>query len=784
MMRLRMMLISLVAFLAIMPNATFAGGAHVPFFAFRFPERDTAGCYKSLDRHTIDKMNYYNYYAGAEISNCFKYSLNYYMVGFRASSDSTAFWARLDSTYNRFFTTYMEGENWRFPKRINRIKNSRIMDRMLVAHNADNVFCLFVDSLISSSFKNTQAEKDSLAVKLTAEFIFVTDTLFRNWYNIGADSLIIHQLAQEINYHPISTSTGTGDYFSSFRLRAATTLDQFKVYAKIMNSISRKVHDRKSGVITSFDIHLPWTLDDQVIMTEDSTYVDTLLKYIENANMFSCVIHPGDPPSYYTKINNVFYSKLNGRKLGLRYSFAPEGGAHYGFAAQDQMFDYIDNNITNNSYIAFYSPQGLDGKWSSSVSFDPDPHWRALSKLLSKPYLIFIDQFSDWGLDTRLWDATGTVTQNGGEAMLISLGASIKNDTAYAMVGEVQASFDNNGESPNDPPQWHRLAARRSTNDMIAMYTQRQMLHTYVFYDSSGQWKVYGSRHDNIIPSGMNNYKIEWSSDYAYFYLNGAYIDNVRLWWHGHFDSGTKMELATGSDNGTQNMTADSIWATDRDTRLPRVSITGTNVYLNPARAIITYELDCPSYVYVYLENYDLGSGSTLHRTLVQSVDTADVYLPIQASHIFSTLDPTGYYKWLVKAQGHGSTTDSAYGMGFYWNKDSTTILASAKEEKVTIPQLPKAFSLSQNIPNPFNPSTTISYCIPEGKMVDVTLRIYNVRGQLIKSLVDVPRQYPGEYHVFWDGRTAIGETVASGVYFYRLQAGDYVKTRKMVILK
>jgi hypothetical protein len=92
------------------------------------------------------------------------------------------------------------------------------------------------------------------------------------------------------------------------------------------------------------------------------------------------------------------------------------------------------------------------------------------------------------------------------------------------------------------------------------------------------------------------------------------------------------------------------------------------------------------------------------------------------------------------------------------------------------------AYSLSQNYPNPFNPTTTINYTLKE--QGDVTLRIYNVAGQLIRTLVEATRT-PGEVHTAtWDGRNDAGQSVSSGVYFYKLVAGSYVQTKKMVLLK
>jgi len=85
------------------------------------------------------------------------------------------------------------------------------------------------------------------------------------------------------------------------------------------------------------------------------------------------------------------------------------------------------------------------------------------------------------------------------------------------------------------------------------------------------------------------------------------------------------------------------------------------------------------------------------------------------------------------------------------------------------------------NYPNPFNPSTTIRYALPEA--VPVRLTIYNIMGQPVRVLVDV-FQGSGHYAVEWDGRDALGKKVAPGVYLYRLEAGQQAEVRKMVFAK
>ncbi|MCF7804961.1 MAG: CHRD domain-containing protein [Candidatus Marinimicrobia bacterium] len=95
--------------------------------------------------------------------------------------------------------------------------------------------------------------------------------------------------------------------------------------------------------------------------------------------------------------------------------------------------------------------------------------------------------------------------------------------------------------------------------------------------------------------------------------------------------------------------------------------------------------------------------------------------------------------------------------------------------------KLPESYTLQDNYPNPFNPTTTIAYTLPEQS--HVTLTIYNAVGQEIATLVN-SEQSAGQHRVEWRATDQLDEQLSSGVYFYQIQAGTFNKTKKMVLMK
>jgi flagellar hook assembly protein FlgD len=94
---------------------------------------------------------------------------------------------------------------------------------------------------------------------------------------------------------------------------------------------------------------------------------------------------------------------------------------------------------------------------------------------------------------------------------------------------------------------------------------------------------------------------------------------------------------------------------------------------------------------------------------------------------------------------------------------------------------IPDKFGLSQNCPNPFNPITSIDFSIPVPS--NVRLDIFNITGSKVATLIE-GRLEAGQHRVSWDSKGSDGRPLASGIYFYRLKAGEFTDTKKMMLLK
>jgi hypothetical protein len=188
-----------------------------------------------------------------------------------------------------------------------------------------------------------------------------------------------------------------------------------------------------------------------------------------------------------------------------------------------------------------------------------------------------------------------------------------------------------------------------------------------------------------------------------------------------------------------------------------------------------------------YLSFYSAGGTPTLRDSLQVWVSTADS-LPSHFTHYDQTIamDPGPWGTFNQQFVDLSPYAGQNVYVGFRYNMDVSVDGVFVTVDDVEFydvigiqnisTNIPKAYNLRQNYPNPFNPVTNIEFSIPKGSYV--SLIIYNELGQQIRELVNQDMK-PGTYKVDFNA-----SELPSGAYFYRLVAGDYVKTNKMILTK
>ncbi len=138
-----------------------------------------------------------------------------------------------------------------------------------------------------------------------------------------------------------------------------------------------------------------------------------------------------------------------------------------------------------------------------------------------------------------------------------------------------------------------------------------------------------------------------------------------------------------------------------------------------------------------------------------------------------------GFGSWSLKVADNVSSNTGTLNR---WSIILTGLLHNPPIGISDVNGVPRQFALSQNYPNPFNPVTTIAYSV--ANRTEVSLTVYNILGQEVRTLVDQEMKDAGYYRIGWDGKNDAGVQVSSGIYLYRMQAGSFIKTRKMLLVK
>lgn len=158
----------------------------------------------------------------------------------------------------------------------------------------------------------------------------------------------------------------------------------------------------------------------------------------------------------------------------------------------------------------------------------------------------------------------------------------------------------------------------------------------------------------------------------------------------------------------------------------------------------------------------DLGQGKYI----------VAAFMDVNGDSMYSLDEPVAFTEQLINVYSNSTTADVDLFLIF----DPFTAVPKTKEAITA-----KQFVLQPNYPNPFNPSTTVEYLVPE--VSHVSIKVYNVVGEEIATLVDEQVQ-PGNHQLVWDAVSVINQDLSSGVYIYRMQAKDFIQTRKMMLIR
>jgi photosystem II stability/assembly factor-like uncharacterized protein len=444
---------------------------------------------------------------------------------------------------------------------------------------------------------------------------------------------------------------------------------------------------------------------------------------------------------------------------------------------------YTDGNVSDVSDAVF------------SIVDAPAPQWRAQTSPNSN------DLYSVSVLDTSTaWAAGvgGTVlkTFNGGNtwtATLTSAGADVycieAIDATKVLVGTYDSGTSTTKirRTQNGGLTWTDVYTDASAGAFINAIHMFDALNGYAEGDPvGGQWTLLRTTDGGLTwnsaatlaqdgsEAGWNN-SMDWTDDlHGWFGTGNSRVyystDGGSTWSFGS----TNFANSFGVGFETDNLTGAAV-GSDVDLSLDG-GATWTTVPGGPgvtASAVSVLNVDA------FIPNRDpiwyVTAGSFIYKSDDQGFFVLDHTQANTYNHLEMRTDEVGGNNWVV-----------GYAVGDAGTITKYTELLILTDVRQVGNQVPSVFSLSQNYPNPFNPTTAIHYGLPVQS--NVSLRIYNVLGQEVVTLLEGAHP-AGNYQAVWDGRNEAGESVGSGVYFYRLEASsdtgeNFASLRKMILMK
>ena len=288
-------------------------------------------------------------------------------------------------------------------------------------------------------------------------------------------------------------------------------------------------------------------------------------------------------------------------------------------------------------------------------------------------------------------------------------------------------------------------------------------------------WVYWLPRTDGVVSDGYENTRITTEESY-----HGKYSlkFDIPLGTHDGF-VGTKFYAI--NNGGGKSLSESSVKSND---------ITAL-ANLNPGDMIrisvwIKAKNLSPDSFYVVGDQWSVAITPLWHNTLGGNEGFGEIWasdIPLEFPNVTS-FDWTQFYVDIPVVEGAKSLDVRLHPLGRFQGTVYMDALEIKKIYEVTEVEdvsSPVNYSLSQNYPNPFNPSTVVSYSLPKNSFV--TLIIYDLLGREVKTLIN-NEQNSGTYQIQWNGENKFGSKVSSGTYIYTIRTGDFVESRKMILLK
>ena len=271
-------------------------------------------------------------------------------------------------------------------------------------------------------------------------------------------------------------------------------------------------------------------------------------------------------------------------------------------------------------------------------------------------------------------------------------------------------------------------------------------------------------------------------------FVFGGYGSNTRLWV---IDGVVADDFVTDANlyTAVQNVGAWGVWDLGDQDHPTDDQGDGFDAYIGGGPRIYDVEYDGSGAVtdsnsYSIKQIYDLSKAYTTVGGLFNEIYT---YPGMDLDNDGNRDFVAAYKGWSGDSIPGESLAKNGFHVFFFeWGDSATSINPADPTTGFTLKELtvitPDDYKLEQNYPNPFNPSTTIRFTLPISKTI--SLRIYNSLGQEVRTLINNESLPAGTHSVVWDGRDNNGNPVASGIYIYKLQFGNFSKSRKMMLVK